>query len=231
MRVLVFGDLHLPFGKKHYIDFLKETKKKFKCDTIVCLGDELDFHCISRHDSEPDAKGAVEEYELGLKKLKPFYKAFPKVKVCISNHTSRPYRMAAQVGIPSVFIKEYRQFLEAPKGWNWADQWEIDGVLYIHGEGYSGSTPHLMAAQKLRTNVVMGHIHHCGGVQFSASPRDRIFGMCCGCGIDSATYAFRYAKNTPKKPMVGCGVVIDGKHAYFEPMLLKNKIKRIGKIK
>ena len=47
-------------------------------------------------------------------------------------------------------------------------------------------------------------------------------------GIDVDAMAFSYGKNFPKKPTLGCGVVLDGgKTALFIPMDLGSKISRI----
>ena len=53
-RILVISDMHIPYHHKDAIKFLKEIKKEFKPDTVVNIGDSLDFHAISMHDSNPD---------------------------------------------------------------------------------------------------------------------------------------------------------------------------------
>lgn len=221
--VLAFSCLHAPFARKDYVKFLKKVYKDYKCDEVVCLGDEMDFHRISNHEPDPEAVGQIDEYESGIEVLKPLYKAFPKVKVCFSNHTERPYRQAAQINIPGMFIRSYRDWMKAPKTWEWKESWEIDGVVYFHGEGYSGQTGHVRAAERNRCSVVMGHLHSVGGVQYLAGPRDLIFGMCVGCLTDEKGYAFRYSKYAARKSIIGCGVVKDGKFAQFIPMNLGKK--------
>ena len=46
--------------------------------------------------------------------------------------------------------------------------------------------------------------------------------MNVGCGIDAKAYAFNYGKDSRKKPILSCGVVIDGK-PYLEIMTLDKK--------
>lgn len=228
-RVLVFGDMHEPFGIKGAVDFLKRVKQQYRCDKVVCVGDEMDYHMLSVHPKHPDAMGAKEEHFRGIDKLKFYYKAFPEVLCCVSNHTSRPYRKAAEGGLASLFLKQYNEILGAPKGWKWKLQWEIDGVIYKHGDGYSGDRPHATAATKERNSIVIGHCHASGGVDYLAGPNDLIFGLSTGCLLDRNSYAMEYAQRTPKKPVIGCGVVIDGSQAIFVPMPLGTKIKRIKK--
>ena len=61
----------------------------------------------------------------------------------------------------------------------------------------------------MRKPVVMGHIHTEVGIQYNVSAIDAIFGMQVGCGIDDRQYAFHYAKDTVKKSIISCGVVLD----------------------
>ena len=48
-KILVISDMHLPYHSKDSIKFLKEIKKEFKPDTVINIGDLLDFHAISFH--------------------------------------------------------------------------------------------------------------------------------------------------------------------------------------
>jgi predicted phosphodiesterase len=45
-RILVISDMHIPYHHKDSIKFLKEIKKEFKPDTIINIGDSIDFHNI-----------------------------------------------------------------------------------------------------------------------------------------------------------------------------------------
>jgi predicted phosphodiesterase len=221
-RVLVFGDTHIPFIRDGYIKFIKEVYKKYRCDTVVCVGDLFDFHRISRHKPSPEATGAKEEYLAGIKVAKELYNTFPKVKACIGNHDARYYKQAE--GYPAVLLKTFEELYQCPKGWDWKLRHIVDDVAYTHGSASrGGDTPHITTARTSRMSSVMGHIHTAAGVQYLAGPNDLIFGMVCGCGMDSSTYAAQYAEEFTKKPIVGCGVVIDGTLAFFVPMPLGNK--------
>ncbi len=220
--VLAIPDLHEPFGHPDAYDFLRDLAKEFKPTKIVCLGDEADFHALGDWDHDPDGSSAGDEFTLALKKLKTLYKLFPNVQVNISNHTSRPFRRAFKNGIPSRFLKEYRDFMEAPKGWSWHDRIVIDGVQYLHGEGYTGSKGAIKAAMAQRQSTVIGHIHSFAGVEYSATKHDLIFGMNAGWLGDQAKYAFKYGKHHANRGILGAGIVIEGHHALFIPMERKN---------
>lgn len=218
-RVLVVPDMHAPFQHKQTIPFLKRAQEKFNLDRVICLGDEIDWHALSKFPKDPDGMSAGYELNEARIFLKEFYEAFPVVEVCTSNHTSRPFRKAFEVGIPEELILPYKQTLQAPDGWSWKDTVTVDGVDYIHGEGYSGENAHKKAAIRRGRSTVIGHIHSFGGVQYISRPHDQIFALNAGCLIDINAYCFKYAKKLDVKPTLGCGVVIDGELALFLPML------------
>ena len=219
MLVLAIPDLHAPYQHKDAWDFLRDMNRNLKPDKVICLGDEMELAGMSFHDHNPNMPGASDEFEMGKAELKKgLFKIFPEALCCTSNHTSRGFRRAFKFGIPSQFLKDYRTLLEAPSGWRWADQWEVDKVLYIHGEGFSGKNAHVKAAMEHRQSVVLGHIHTWATVQYIRSKQGQIFGANSGCLINCEALAFRYAKHYATKPILGCTIIEDGKKAYFEPL-------------
>ncbi len=44
-----------------------------------------------------------------------------------------------------------------------------------------------------------------------------------GCGIDVSRLQFEYGRRITAKPILGCGVVLNGRRAFFEPWLLKSR--------
>lgn len=200
------------------LSFLATLKREFKPDRIVQIGDETDAAALSNYESDPDGLSAGSEHCLALAQLKPLYKLFPEVSVCTSNHGSRPFRKAFSAGIPRAYLKPYKEFMEAPAGWNWADSFEIDGCLYIHGEGFSGKDGAVKAAIGHRKSTIIGHIHAFAGITPLAGPHDQIFAMNTGCLIDYSAYVFKYSKHQVNKPVLGAGIIIDGVTPIFIPM-------------
>jgi predicted phosphodiesterase len=210
-RVLVISDTQCPFVHKHYLYFLKEVYRRHKCDTVVHVGDEIDHHAMSDYAPDPDGYSAGHELVAAIEILKPYYQAFPKVMVCESNHRARILKRAYKSGIPVRYMKDFKEVIEAPDGWRWAEKWEIDKVGYKHGCGYSGTMGALNAAKDEMKSCVIGHLHSDAGLLFWSNGLETIFGMNVGCGIDQESYAFAYAKTSRKKAVLSCGVVIDGK--------------------
>ncbi len=208
-NVLIIGDTHCPFEKEGYLEFCLDTQKKYNCNKIIHIGDEIDNCAISQYKSDPDGLSPGSEAEQALISIKKWYSAFPIVNVCIGNHSNRMFRMAYESGIPKRFMKTYEEMWEAPKGWLWSESFEICGVHYSHGNGTSGPNAALKRAIQLRKSVVQGHIHTEAGIQYNVSSIDAIFGMQVGCGIDDKMYAFNYAKDNIKKSIISCAVVLE----------------------
>lgn len=226
--VLAISDMQFPFAHRDVFLFLKWVKAKYKPTQVVCMGDEADFHSISNYTSDPDGMSPGHEYTRMLEDMHKLYKIFPKAKACTSNHTARGFRKAFEAGIPSAFLKGYKELLEAPKGWVWADRWEIDGIIYEHGEGFSGRNGAVNCAEKNGKPTVIGHLHSHAGIQYSASEATLLYGFNTGCLIDRHAYAFRYGKHMRHKPILGVGIITKGV-PQFIPLLLNSKGRWIGR--
>jgi predicted phosphodiesterase len=211
-RVLVIGDLHAPFDLDKYLKHCKKMYKQFNCDTVVFIGDIIDNHYSSYHNTDPDGLGGGQELEYAIQRIQKYYKAFPKAYVCVGNHDRMAARKAFSGGLPKQWIKSYAEVLGTPN-WEFVTEVDIDGVLYIHGEGGTAKTK--MKAEMMP--VVQGHLHTQAYIEWLFSKTGRIFGMQVGTGIDFAEYAFAYAK-AGKKPAVSLGIVLNGLYPFLIPM-------------
>lgn len=213
-RVLVIGDLHTPFDLDGYFDHCVEVYEKYNCNKVVFIGDVIDNHYSSYHETSADGMGGGEELELAINRLRRWYNKFPKAYVTIGNHDRIIMRKAQTSAVPKKWIKSYKEVLEVPS-WKFVEEVEIDGVLYIHGEGGTARTK----AKADLQSVVQGHLHTQAYTEYFVGRKSRIFGTQVGCGIDHTSYAMAYAK-AGKKPAVGCAVIVDGKTAINELMNL-----------
>lgn len=217
-NVLVIGDTHLPFELEGYLEFCREQQERFNCGTVVHIGDLVDFHASSYHEHDADGKSAGDEYTSALDKAKDWYTVFPEVKICYGNHDVLPARKAFSQGLSKRWVKTLPEILESPKGWDWAFTHDIEGVLYTHGTGTSGEMAAINSARENRQSTVIGHLHTVSNIKFMASYKDLIFGMTVGCGINHEEYAFAYAKQQTKKPVISCGIVLGGTTPIVIPM-------------
>ena len=230
--VLIVPDLQLPFHHRDAFDFLKKVRDVYRPHEIVNIGDEVDFHALSDYDHDPDGFSPGDELRAALQHLQKLYKIFPSSKVCISNHTSRPFRRAHRYGIPRAFIRDYSDFLKAPRGWEWRNYWIVDGIRYEHGDalgGGLGKTVTTRAALVNQRSTVFGHFHSFAGIHYTASPEDLIFGFNVGCLIDFKTYAFKYAMAHKARPVLGCGIVENGIPTFI-PMILNGRGRWVRRI-
>ncbi len=202
-NVLVIGDLHEPFCLRQYLNFCVLQYEKYNCSDVVFIGDIIDNHYSSYHETDADGMGGKAELDLAIKKIAKWYKAFPKAKVIIGNHDRLIMRKAQTSAIPSKWIKSYKEVLNTPN-WDFVDRWEQDNVQYLHGEGGTARTK----CRADMMNTVQGHLHTQAYCEHYVGQNFRIFGLQVGTGIDHDSYAMAYAKRG-KKPAIGCAVVLE----------------------
>lgn len=230
-RVMVIPDMHAPYQHPDTLAFLKAVQREFQPDLHVCLGDELDYHAMSFHDSDPNLDSAGMELENGKKFLNKLYKDFPEMLVCHSNHGSMQFRRAKAHGLPVQLLKRYRDVIfpkhSAPR-WSWAANWRVSTtlgpVLFKHQ-----SSGILSDAAHNSCNLVVGHSHGNFSVEYSASSSHLYYGMYCGCLIDKDSMAFAYGKHSLRKPIIGCAVILEGRPILL-PMVLDTDGRWIGRL-
>jgi predicted phosphodiesterase len=208
-KVLVIGDLHLPYSRPGYLEFCRDLYKQNRCDEVVFIGDVCDFHTISFHPTHPESVGPQDEIELARRSVSKWYKAFPTAKVCVGNHDARIFRLAATVKIPECVIRSLSDIFDTPN-WSWKRSFNIDDVLYMHGSGCSGVYPAYNTMRKMAMSVVIGHNHTACGVKYLVNPNARLFGMDVGSGVDDKAVQFLYAENNPIRSVISAGTVLDG---------------------
>ncbi len=202
-NILVIGDLHEPFCLDEYLNFCIEQYYRFNCNEVIFIGDVIDNHYASYHETSADGMGGADELDLAIKRISRWYKAFPKAKVIIGNHDRLIMRKAQTSAIPSKWIKSYKEVLGVPK-WEFVERYEQDGVQYIHGEGGTARTK----CRADMMNTVQGHLHTQCYTEWYVGKKFRVFGTQVGCGIDHDSYAMAYAKYG-KKPAIGCGIILN----------------------
>lgn len=198
-NILVIGDLHIPFELEGYLQFCKEQQIRFNCGTIVFIGDIIDNHYSSYHESNPDQLTAGQELTLSISRLKEWYSAFPEATITLGNHDKLISRKATTSNLSSRWIRPYNEVLEVPN-WKFVNEYVFDDILFVHGEQTNAYTK---ATSEFRS-VVSGHLHTEGYVKLLNGGKN--FAMQVGTGIDFNSYAFAYAQRG-KQPILSCGVI------------------------
>jgi hypothetical protein len=227
--VLVISDTHIPFEHPDMIRFLSAIKKKYRPDRIIHIGDEVDKHAMSFHDSDPDLPSAGDELQQAIKKLSKLYKLFPVVDLVDSNHGSMVYRKGKHHGIPRKYLRDYGEVLEAPNGWKWYNELIIPtpmgDVMFRHQFKKSP----LVCAQQMGMSVVQGHFHEDFSISYCSSPNKLLWAMTVGCLIDKKALAFEYNATNHKRPIIGVGIIINGSPVLI-PMLLNKQGRWVGRL-
>lgn len=222
-RILFISDLHIPYHHPDSFDFLRYLKDKYKPTRVICLGDELDKHSLSYHDSDPDLYSAGHELEVSIAFIQELEEIFPKMDILESNHGSLVWRKAKTNGIPKHYIKSYNDVLGVGKDWRWHFDMTLDlpdgTQCYVH---HGKASDVLKLSQQMGMSAVQGHYHTDLGARFWANPNGLYFGMQCGCLIDRESYAFAYSNVNIKKQLIGTGLIIDSLPV-IEPMVLNEK--------
>ena len=227
--ILVISDLHIPYHHRDSFEFLKALKKKYKPDLVVNIGDEIDCHALSFHDSNPDLPSAGDELVLAKGYIKELEKIFPKMTLVESNHSSLVYRRGLKHGMPKAMLRSYNEFLGVSKDWEWVEDLTVDlsdGSKCFFTHGISANV--LQVAMQYGMNVVQGHYHSKFSIQYFSNPQSLIWGAQTGCLTNQGSQAFAYAKNFKNRFVMGAMVIVDGQPK-LAPMVIKNS-KWIGKI-
>jgi len=221
MRVGVIGDTHIPYELDGYLDFCKETFDHWDVEQVVHIGDLVDHHALSFHDSEPTLKGANGELFDARERLEPWFETFPELTLVTGNHDKIPARQLTKIGMDAeVWMRPLAEVYSFPKGWITKDEVTIDGVLYHHGYTSVGVNGFRNDAKARMVSTVSGHAHGNAGVSATASHHRLVWGMAVGCGVDNTTMAMVYGRHFKNKPIVSCGIVLDGVTPCVEYMQL-----------
>jgi len=223
-RILVIPDLHSPYHHIDALDFLKAVKKKFlkRNSIIINVGDEVDNHAISFHDSDSDLFSAGSELKLASNFLQQLNKVFPKMFLCESNHGSLLMRRMKHHGVPLRVLKELKD-IYGVTGWSWHHDIMAktsNGNIYIcHGK----TSTYNKLSKETGCNAIQGHFHGKFEITWTRTPTTERFNIFSGCLINWESLAFAYGKNHIPKPILGCVMINENGSPFLIKMNLDNK--------
>jgi predicted phosphodiesterase len=227
-KVGIVGDSHCPVMVDGYAEWCMDVFDQWGVERIVHIGDLTDQHSASMHANEIGFYDIVSEMEAAREQVSHMAEVFgDKVEVLQGNHDSNLGRKMKLVGLDPALLRTPEDIWDVK--WKFYPRYHkliIDDVIYMHGDqGRGGRTPSLAKAEGEWMSVVAGHHHSAGGVWWGCNENTRYFGLSVGCGVNHKHAVMAYGASFAMKPMLGCGVVIDGT-PYFEPMPLANKYGR-----
>ena len=210
-RILFISDMHIPYHHPNTLAFLQMLKDRYNPTRVICLGDELDKHGLSFHDSDPDLLSAGDELRAALPVIAQLHEMFPVMDLIDSNHGSLVWRKAKHHGIPRHYIKSYNEVLQVGEGWKWYNDLVIDlpdgQKVYVH---HGKSSEAIKTSQAMSMSHICGHYHNSFGVKYWANPNGLYWAMNAGCLIDDKSLAFAYNTANLHRPLIGTCLVVDG---------------------
>lgn len=230
--IVVMPDLHAPYHHRHALAFMTAVRDKYKPDLVINLGDELDKHAMSFHDSDPDLMSAGDELAASLPVMAELNKIFPRMLLCDSNHGSMAFRKAKAHGFAAAYIKSYREVMFPEGGgrhWHWAENWRVRTALGDVVFKHQPSGPALSDAAHNSCNLMVGHHHGKFTIEYGASSARLYWAAYSGCLIDKDSLAFAYGKHTMYKPIIGCTVILKGVPVLI-PMLMDKDGNWVGEL-
>ncbi len=213
-NILVIPDLHAPFIRDGYLEFCVAMKKKWNCKRVIFLGDLIDNHYSSYHETDPDGYSAIEELNKAIDQIQDFYKEFPYALVMIGNHDAIPDRKAFTSGVSSKWVKSIDEVLKVPN-WEFKQGHREGNTYFCHGMKKK-------AKQRMMddmTNVVQGHYHSESYIYYNVGADRKTFAMQLGCGIDNNKYAMAYARDFSRQH-INLGILVGGTVPVLEYMEL-----------
>ena len=178
-RTIVIPDLQVPYHDRHTVANIAAFLSKFKHDSVVILGDELDLPQVSKWEEnkmgwfeqtlDDDRNEAIEV----LWSLTQYAK---ESHVTRSNHTDRLYnvimrKIPAFLALPELRYEKFMHLDELGIQYHKKPYAIAKGWIAIHGDEGSIS-PHagmtaLTHARKMGFNFICGHTHRAGQSAFS----------------------------------------------------------------
>jgi hypothetical protein len=221
-RILVIGDTHFPYHHTDTFPFLIKLKKLYKPDTVIHIGDEMDWHSINvSHVINPDLPSPADELEIGRSLCQQLEKIFPKLTLLESNHGSMIMRRAMAKGMSKWFIKDYNEILQVNSDWKWKEKYIIETKKGRICFAHQFCKDIAKAVRETSQSCVQGHFHTVSEIKYVGNDFHLNWGMSVGCMIDKKSLAMAYMKVNISKPILSCGLITDGIPS-ITPMILNN---------
>ena len=219
-RILILADIHAPYHNKKAIDKALELGKQYKVDTILLMGDIIDFFPISRFNKSPANPNLQHELNTTTSILMHIRKQFPKSTIYMQhgNHEERLEKYINEhtelFGLECLQLKALLKFKELKII-------EIDGntimrignLFLNHGHKINagGLTPAKNMLNKWHCDLAWGHLHRTDEFHFRKFDGNIISTYSIGCLC--ALQPDYWANNNWN---AGCAIVERGKEGKYK---------------
>ena len=180
-RIVVVGDMQIPFHDQHAVKNLVSFIKSFKPDEVVTIGDEIDFNTISRF-----ADGTPEAYEQTLgddrdAAVQVLYD-LQVTHMVRSNHSDRLYtkimlKIPSFLSLPELRFEKFMKLDELGITYHRSAFNIAPGWVAVHGDHtplkMHGGLSALEAARRYGKSVISGHTHRMGRSSYTEAINGR----------------------------------------------------------
>lgn len=124
-KFLLIADAHIPYHDKGSLSMALDYGRKREVDTILILGDFIDFYSCSFWDTDPRRRNFQEEVKAAHSILETIRQQFPKARIIykLGNHEER-YERYMRVKAPELLGYEAFEFAQIIK----ADKFDLEMV-------------------------------------------------------------------------------------------------------
>lgn len=164
-RVLFVPDTHVPFHDRQAWDLVLDIGQDFKPDTLVHLGDLMDFYAVSSYSKDPTRALRLADELVEVRECRADLDALgAKRKIMLgSNHGDRLERYLRDKA-PALFgLITEAELLELPQNdWEWypyRTHTTLGNLHLTHDVGGSGKYATARALDTFQASVVIGHNH------------------------------------------------------------------------
>jgi len=179
-KILVLADIHCPYHSKEALWEAIRAGQGAGVDTVIILGDMMDFHRISKYPNEPGTLSFQKELEVGAQLAFAIRDSFPNCQILYieGNHEDRIAKAIRQLlseaeGVRPVDDEAGPPLLSVPRllalesldvdyiGPYGAEHWLWDSVRVHHGEVVrrrGGATASAVVSDASHCEIY-GHVH------------------------------------------------------------------------
>lgn len=209
-HLIVLPDPHIRAAKggedKRSIAAVEKYIKEAKPDEIICIGDFMDFNCISDHNAfnlrAVEGETVEADYVVGNKVLDRWQKLAPRVTLLEGNHDYRVERFIDAFPRMAGSLEVAKGLQLKERGIRWVRSWR-DGEIYhvgnasfIHGL-YVNDHHAKKHVEAFGVSIFYGHTHDIQLYSKVTAGNDKtIVGQSLGCLCD---YKQKYMNGTPNR--------------------------------
>lgn len=214
-RVLIFGDLHLPYPNKKALKWAIKQVKEVKPTIVIQIGDIYDLFYSSTYPKRFLEFTPEQELKRGRAQAEKFWKEVrslvPRAKLIqlLGNHDERPFKRVLEkvpeieplFSLPDLFTFEGVKTIMDPRE---ELILKVNGKKILFHHGYlSGVGMHMNYHQM---SCVVGHTHK-GGVQFKGFGNETRFELNVGYLGDDTAGPLQYGPQRRRYWTLGIGVI------------------------